>query len=719
MKKSLLLLLSLSLSLSLLLSLSINAQTIAEIQGTSEDSPYDGQEVSTSGIVTATHDDGYYIQDGTEVRSGVYVYDQTYLPAVGDSISLTGTVDEYFNLTELKDITSFTIISQNNPLPSPIILSTNAISDEDYEGMLVQVVEAICTNPDLGFGEWQLDDGSGPCAVDDLIFGFAPMLNTTYTVSGPLHYSFEAYKIVPRSAEDIEIALPIYFTRTPKETIISQTELTISWETNVTATTEVAYGLTPDLELGTLTGFSVGNEHEITISNLDPATIYYVRPFSAMEMDTTPATIQVMCTASNSSGAIKVYFNHSVDHSVASDELAISTDHIIDTIINYIDQAQLTLDITMYEVENQAIVDAINAAFNRGVQVRYISDDQGNNGILDNLHQDIPLLKGNPDGIMHDKFILIDREDVDNCWVMTGSMNHTEANLGWDYNNVICIQDQSLVKAYTLEFNEMWGGEGPLPNIANIKFGSQKTDNTPHCFNLNGTPAALYFSPSDGTANQIKAAIDAAENEVAFAILVFTENSLGDAVLDAHNRGLDVKGIIDYVEFNGSEFDYLINNGVNVIDYQNADGTQWPDGPTLHHKYAIIDYATGSNPLLITGSHNWTASANSIHDENTLLIYDARLANLYYQEFNARFNALINSVSNVELQPLEIFPNPVTNTLLLNLPEAGVLQISNLAGQLIMEKEVVSGKMELDISTLSAGLLIIKLNDYLGKVVKF
>lgn len=699
--------------------ISLNAQTIAEIQGTSQDSPYDGQEVSTSGIVTATHGDGYYLQDGTAVRSGIYVYDQTYSPALGDSIQLTGTVDEFFNLTELKDISAFTVISSNNPLPTPIVLSTEGIVDEDYEGMLVQVVAAICTDPELGHGEWQLDDGSGPCAVDDLLFGFNPMLNTAYTVSGLLHYSFSAYKIVPRSAEDIEIALPLYFTRTPKETTISQNELTISWETNVTASTEVAYGLTPDLELGTLTGFSVGNEHEITITGLSPATIYYVQAFSTLEMDTTPTIVQVMSTASNSSGEIKVYFNHSVDHAVATNELAVSTDHIIDTIISYIDRAHQTLDVTMYEVENQEIVDAINAAYDRGVLVRYISDDEGNNSILDNLNPNIPLLKGNPEGIMHDKFLLIDRDDVDNCWVMTGSMNHTHNNLGWDYNNVICIQDQSLVKAYTLEFNEMWGGDGPQPNMANIKFGNQKTDNTPHCFNINNTPVALYFSPSDGTANKIKAAIDTAENEVAFAILAFTENSLGDAILDAHNRGLDVKGIIDYVEFNGSEFDYLVDNGVDVIDYQNADGSQWPDGPTLHHKYAIIDYATGNNPLVITGSHNWTASANSIHDENTLMIYDARLANLYYQEFNARFNNLVNPVTEAELLPLEIFPNPVENSLRLNLPESGVLQITNLTGQVVMEKKVVAGQMALDVSGLPNGLLVIRLNDYLGRVVKF
>ena len=76
---------------------------------------------------------------------------------------------------------------------------------------------------------------------------------------------------------------------------------------------------------------------------------------------------------------------------------------------------------------------------------------------------------------------------------------------------------------------------------------------------------------------------------------------------------------------------------------------------TLHHKYAIVDYAQGSTtPLLITGSHNWSASANSIHDENTLLIYDHTLANIYYQEFSARFQGFTDATNDVEIDPLEI-----------------------------------------------------------------
>ena len=144
------------------------------------------------------------------------------------------------------------------------------------------------------------------------------------------------------------------------------------------------------------------------------------------------------------------------------------------------------------------------------------------------------------------------------------------------------------------------------------------------------------FDPS-----KIKNAIDQAQNDIEFGIMVFTENSLGDAVIDAQQRGLNIDGIIDYVEYTGSEYQYLKDNGVNVRDYVNPDGSSWPDGPVFHHKYVLMDFQEGAtNPILITGSHNWSAAAESNNDENTLIIYDANIANQFHQEFSKRFKDL-------------------------------------------------------------------------------
>ena len=58
----------------------------------------------------------------------------------------------------------------------------------------------------------------------------------------------------------------------------------------------------------------------------------------------------------------------------------------------------------------------------------------------------------------------------------------------------------------------------------------------------------------------------------------------------------------------------------------------------LHHKYAVVDAEPlGYTPYVVTGSHNWSSSAENINDENTLIIQDAQIANFYLQEFAARY----------------------------------------------------------------------------------
>ena len=158
-------------------------------------------------------------------------------------------------------------------------------------------------------------------------------------------------------------------------------------------------------------------------------------------------------------------------------------------------------------------------------------------------------------------------------------------------------------------------------------------------------------------------------------------------------------------------------------DYQNDDGSQWPDGPTLHHKYAIVDYAQGSaTPLLITGSHNWSASANSIHDENTLLIYDHTLANIYYQEFSARFQGFTDAAKDLKIDPLEISPNPFADQLNFEVPENGNLVVSDLAGRILFQQKINEGSNQLNTENWVSGIYFIKFigenTQRIGKVIK-
>ena len=76
--------------------------TIYEIQGQQDDSPYEGQDVTTYGIVTAVAPLAFFLEErpGGAWR-GVYVYtNSTPTVNVGDSVRVTGEVQEYYGKLE-------------------------------------------------------------------------------------------------------------------------------------------------------------------------------------------------------------------------------------------------------------------------------------------------------------------------------------------------------------------------------------------------------------------------------------------------------------------------------------------------------------------------------------------------------------------------------------------------------------------------------------------
>lgn len=174
------------------------------------DSPYDGQTVMTAGIVTAAASTGYWIQDGIGAWNGVYVYDGTNTPAQGDSVVITGDVSEFNGLTEISNVSSFSVATSGNSLPFAATIATDTTIAEQYEGVLVITMSSTCTNPSAGFGQWIIDDGSGEIFVDDMMYAYTPTISPPYyIVQGPLHYSFDEWKIEPRDANDISVSFGI------------------------------------------------------------------------------------------------------------------------------------------------------------------------------------------------------------------------------------------------------------------------------------------------------------------------------------------------------------------------------------------------------------------------------------------------------------------------------------------------------------------------------
>ena len=107
--------------------------SIMDIQGEAHASPYNGQPIATSGIVTVVDTNGFYLQDpngdgNVATSDAVFVYTGTApTVAVGDAIALTGTVGEFgfaggLTTTEITNA-SWTVTSTGNPLPAAVLIS--------------------------------------------------------------------------------------------------------------------------------------------------------------------------------------------------------------------------------------------------------------------------------------------------------------------------------------------------------------------------------------------------------------------------------------------------------------------------------------------------------------------------------------------------------------------------------------------------------------------
>ena len=670
-----------------------------------------GSTVTVTGVVTNGDELGVirYMEDST---AGIALYDLTtnnYLANVnrGDSLTITGELADYNGLLEVY-VTGFpTIHSSNNNYPIPQIMIPAQIG-EATESELVQIDNAIFVSGGSLFSVGTYDFTSGGQSGKIYIRSNHPLIGLTIPV-GPIsligissQYTFsvpaiDGYQILPRDTNDLIIPSGLIITSAVTQSNITSTGFDLTWNTSDSSTTEANYAVTQPLTTH-INGNSYTKAHTISLSGLQPATFYFVECFSVNGTDTAFSNVGYYSTASNSTGKIRPYFNHSVDNSVSLgvDAQNITT-YFNDTIKAYMDRADSTIDICVYNASDATIATAINDAYNRGVNVRYIADDDVVNSMLNSLNPNIPVVYRDPSvqGIMHNKFVIIDAHSENNSWIMSGSTNWTNpSNLFNDYNNLIFIQDQALAKAYTLEFNEMWSGV----------FGSNKSDNTPHKFNVNGVEIELYFSPSDNTTSKINEVIKNVNYSLEFALLSFTRDDLANNIIDKDSEfGVVARGIIEDENTTGSEFSNLYTNNVNVKSHAGIANS-------LHHKYLITDAnVAASDPTLLTGSHNWSNNAENNSDENTLIIHDQTIANIYLQEFTQRFNELSSTnLKALENLGIDIFPNPTNGRFYFSNHELiDKIMVYNNLGELVHETSSCSS-----IEIKKKGIYLVKiLND--------
>ena len=319
------------------------------------------------------------------------------------------------------------------------------------------------------------------------------------------------------------------------------------------------------------------------------------------------------------------------------------------------------------------ILAAMSNALVRGAKLGFVADkyvDVASNywpgisltGLSTRAGNKLALARAPADsGIMHDKVGVFWYRAATQGWVLTGSWNFTGGASSYQWNVLAEIQHNALAAAYSNEMRELLSG----------RFHAQPAKSHAHDgtrFRLADawTNGWVRFGPYPDAAaggsnalTDVVAAIDAATNEIVFALNKLTLAEVAAALVRACDRGVVVHGSVPksdrLVATNDSyaiwrtladPTNYATANRALLYDayLSSARGAYDTNGTDLTHaKYMVID-PNGANPLVIQGSANWTWSAlvsTNSNDENVLFLPHAGMAAAFAAQFNAMTDGTI------------------------------------------------------------------------------
>jgi len=261
--------------------------------------------------------------------------------------------------------------------------------------------------------------------------------------------------------------------------------------------------------------------------------------------------------------------------------------------------------------------------------------------------------------IMHNKFLVrVGAADHPEA-VLTGSANFTSEGLSAQANVLHAFESPELAKLY-LDRKRMLDGDPSIHQTQQSQTGWSKEV-------VVGDATLRVYFPPEPLATRVSLgtvvdAIKAAQHSIVLCAYDPTDGPMLDAVFQAADSGKMMLALVNRVAKkdptgdpsrgdvaaaiaikNRSERDHDIV-GFNAFGASDTptdfapERVLWPkEDPKImvrvHHKFVVID-AEGENPVVFTGSANF--SANSLHknDENLIQITQCpRLAAIYFAEF--------------------------------------------------------------------------------------
>ncbi|MEM7110959.1 MAG: phospholipase D-like domain-containing protein [Chloroflexota bacterium] len=325
-----------------------------------------------------------------------------------------------------------------------------------------------------------------------------------------------------------------------------------------------------------------------------------------------------------------------------------AADNLEQVIIDFINEAEKTLDVAVQEIDSMPIAEALIAARWRGLNVRvfleqaYVTQNklptvsvrdgetfeearhraqwedvatEKNNKVNRDILR--VLLRNRVDvkvdfnpKIFHQKFIIRDFRGGTNpkSAVLSGSTNFTTTGTHENLNHIVIFNHVGVCRRYRSEFDEIREGNFGV-------FGRRKRT-YPKTVNSAGVPVRILFAPDDFPELEFVKQMLKCKQRLDFAIFTFSGSSgVDDALIMLRQANRAIRGVFDPLQGGQwwSASNWLHEHGIDVFL---PDAGRFPGKfNKLHHKLLVVDEA-----IVVAGSMNYSAPANEFNDENIFVI---------------------------------------------------------------------------------------------------
>ena len=292
-----------------------------------------------------------------------------------------------------------------------------------------------------------------------------------------------------------------------------------------------------------------------------------------------------------------------------------STTNCRTQLLTLIQQEQVGIDVGFWFMQDSRYMTEIVKRFQAGVPVRVLIDPRanasypGNDQMIAGFQSaGIPLRKRTASGILHWKMMLFAGQNT----VEFGSANYSPDAFvpAADYTNYVAetvyvTDDPAVVNSFKTKFDDSWTDTSSFANYANVGALTRTYPTYPIDSSLNFPPAQDYAARAVGRYNAETLQLDA----IMFRI---TDQRHTNAIINAHNRGVPVRLIIENDEYRDPNYMWDPWN----VDRLYAAGVplRWRGHAGENHEKLVLLYGQS---MTIFGSSNWTtASANSQQEHN-------------------------------------------------------------------------------------------------------